>query len=94
MELDTYRYRGHSQSDPGTRLVLSNSLTARCCLVSALWSYHGKEEVDNVKAFRDPIQLCKERILEKDLATADELKVCQCITSSNHRQNSVDKTMK
>ncbi|XP_062510198.1 pyruvate dehydrogenase E1 component subunit alpha, mitochondrial-like [Corticium candelabrum] len=55
MELDTYRYYGHSMSDPGT-------------------SYRGRGDVQAVRKARDPIMACKERILEKDLATEDELK--------------------
>ena len=53
MELKTYRYRGHSMSDPA--------------------KYRTKEEVDEVKTTRDPIDHIKER-LAKAGVTEDDLK--------------------
>merc|ERR1719285_467317 len=55
MELATYRYSGHSMSDPGT-------------------SYRTREEVQEVRQTRDPITSFKEKILSRNLVTADEIK--------------------
>lgn len=56
METMTYRYSGHSMSDPGT-------------------SYRTREEIQEVRQTRDPLTSFKERILNSNLVTADELKV-------------------
>jgi pyruvate dehydrogenase E1 component alpha subunit len=53
LEVKTYRYRGHSMSDPA--------------------KYRSKEEVDEVKKTRDPIDHVK-LLLEEAKATEDELK--------------------
>ena len=53
LEVKTYRYRGHSMSDPA--------------------KYRSKEEVDEVKKTRDPIDHVK-MLLEEAKATEDELK--------------------
>lgn len=55
MEVFTYRYSGHSMSDPGT-------------------SYRTREEIQEVRQKRDPITSFKEKILESQLVTADEIK--------------------
>jgi len=55
MEMVTYRYSGHSMSDPGT-------------------SYRKREEVQEVRKLKDPISTFSSKILEKNLATAEELK--------------------
>jgi pyruvate dehydrogenase E1 component alpha subunit len=57
IEMQTYRYRGHSMSDPG--------------------NYRSKEEVTNVREHKDPIELFKSHILDKKLATEDELKAIE-----------------
>ncbi len=54
MEMKTYRYRGHSMSDPA--------------------KYRTKEEVQRVRAERDPIDQLREKILESNLADEDALK--------------------
>lgn len=56
METATYRYSGHSMSDPGT-------------------SYRTREEIQEVRQSRDPITSFREKILNAELATADEIKV-------------------
>jgi pyruvate dehydrogenase E1 component alpha subunit len=53
LEVKTYRYRGHSMSDPA--------------------KYRTKEEVDEVKKTRDPIDHIK-ALLEAAKATEDEIK--------------------
>ena len=65
LEFDTYRYHGHSMSDPGI-------------------TYRTKEEVMNMRQTRDPVEICKQMILEKGWATDKEMKatekeiVCVC----------------
>jgi pyruvate dehydrogenase E1 component alpha subunit len=54
LEMLTYRYRGHSMSDPA--------------------KYRTREEVDKVRATHDPIDMVRHRILERKLASEDELK--------------------
>jgi pyruvate dehydrogenase E1 component alpha subunit len=53
LEVKTYRYRGHSMSDPA--------------------KYRSKEEVDEVKKTRDPIEHVR-MLLEQAKATEDEIK--------------------
>jgi len=55
LETVTYRYSGHSMSDPGT-------------------SYRTREEIQEVRAHRDPIHSLKDKMLQAELATAEELK--------------------
>ncbi|XP_034941207.1 pyruvate dehydrogenase E1 component subunit alpha type II, mitochondrial-like isoform X2 [Chelonus insularis] len=55
METMTYRYSGHSMSDPGT-------------------SYRTREEIQEVRQTRDPLTSFKEKILNANLVTADDLK--------------------
>ena len=52
LEFNTYRYKGHSMSDPA--------------------KYRTKEELESYKA-QDPIEQVKNTILDKKLATAEEL---------------------
>ncbi|XP_012276727.1 pyruvate dehydrogenase E1 component subunit alpha type II, mitochondrial isoform X2 [Orussus abietinus] len=55
LEAMTYRYSGHSMSDPGT-------------------SYRTREEIQEVRQTRDPITSFKQRILDANLVTTEELK--------------------
>lgn len=55
LEAATYRYSGHSMSDPGT-------------------SYRTRDEIQEVRQTRDPITSFKEKILNAELVTSDELK--------------------
>ena len=52
LEFKTYRFRGHSMSDPQ--------------------KYRSKDEVEEWKS-RDPLELCKDRILKNGIATEAEL---------------------
>jgi pyruvate dehydrogenase E1 component alpha subunit len=54
LEMLTYRYRGHSMSDPA--------------------KYRTREEVDEVRTHHDPIDMARQRILEKKFASEDALK--------------------
>ena len=54
LEMRTYRYRGHSMSDPA--------------------KYRSREEVDKVRELQDPLELVRKRILERGIASEDELK--------------------
>lgn len=55
IEISTYRYHGHSMSDPGT-------------------TYRTKEEIANVRATRDPVEIVRHMILDHEWATEKELK--------------------
>jgi pyruvate dehydrogenase E1 component alpha subunit len=54
LEMLTYRYRGHSMSDPA--------------------KYRTREEVEKVRTTQDPIEMVRQRILERKYAGEDELK--------------------
>ncbi|XP_037389356.1 pyruvate dehydrogenase E1 component subunit alpha, mitochondrial-like isoform X1 [Pygocentrus nattereri] len=55
MELQTYRYHGHSMSDPGI-------------------SYRTREEIQEVRSKSDPISMLKDRMLNNNMASVEELK--------------------
>ena len=54
LEMKTYRYRGHSMSDPA--------------------KYRKREEVDDIRSHKDPIDGLKGQIITQGLATEEDLK--------------------
>ncbi|HEY5048764.1 MAG TPA: pyruvate dehydrogenase (acetyl-transferring) E1 component subunit alpha [Rhizomicrobium sp.] len=54
LELKTYRYRGHSMSDPA--------------------KYRTREEVQSIREKRDPIEHYGQKLIERGIASEDELK--------------------
>ena len=54
LEMMTYRYRGHSMSDPA--------------------KYRTREEVEKVRSTHDPIDMVRQRILDRKWANEDEIK--------------------
>ena len=54
LEMMTYRYRGHSMSDPA--------------------KYRTREEVEKVRGEQDPIEQVRNRLLQKKMASEDDLK--------------------
>jgi pyruvate dehydrogenase E1 component alpha subunit len=77
MELATYRYYGHSMSDPGTRfLIKSVQINQMSCIREYyLFSYRTRDEIQEVRKTRDPITGFKDRIITAGLVTEEELKV-------------------
>jgi len=58
LEFDTYRYHGHSMSDPGI-------------------TYRTKDEVMNMRQTRDPVEICRNMILDNDWSTEKDLKAIE-----------------
>lgn len=55
LEYETYRYGGHSMSDPGT-------------------TYRTREEIQHMRSRNDPISGLKQKLLDFDIASEDEIK--------------------
>lgn len=55
MECNTYRYHGHSMSDPGI-------------------TYRTKEEIQNVRQTRDPVEIARSYLVDNKFASVDETK--------------------
>ena len=55
IELSTYRYHGHSMSDPGI-------------------TYRTREEINDVRTNRDPVEIVRKLLLENSWAAESELK--------------------
>ncbi|XP_074594067.1 pyruvate dehydrogenase E1 component subunit alpha, mitochondrial-like [Brevipalpus obovatus] len=70
VEAATYRYHGHSMSDPGT-------------------SYRTREEIQGVRQQRDPITSFKDKILNADLVSSEELKSIE-----SEIKNEIDEAVK
>lgn len=76
LEMATYRYSGHSMSDPGT-------------------SYRTREEIQEVRQTRDPVTSFKEKIIDAELVTADEIKKMEAeiraSVDENTKKSKIDK---
>lgn len=55
IEFETYRYHGHSMSDPGI-------------------TYRTREQINEVRKNRDPIEIVRKMLLDNKWAEEDELK--------------------
>jgi len=73
MEMATYRYFGHSMSDPGTRFCKKIQMIKNSKFYD--FSYRTREEVQDVRKSRDPITSFRDRVIQANLATEEEFKV-------------------
>ena len=75
MEFDTYRYFGHSMSDPGKRYQSQQQLLVYTYTCLCICSYRSPDEIKEVRKKRDPILFLEKRMIESNASTRDELKV-------------------
>jgi pyruvate dehydrogenase E1 component alpha subunit len=86
-EYVTYRYGGHSMSDPGTtyRVCLINVI----CTVPRLTDCQTREEIQRMRSTNDPIAGLKQKLLDWGITSEDELK-----TIDKEARDHVDKEVK
>lgn len=88
-EIATYRYHGHSMSDPGTSyrytlmnyklfitvMVLKTSYYYTMAMEFSLFIlFRTREEIQEMRQTRDPITSLREKMVSSRLAEVDELK--------------------
>jgi pyruvate dehydrogenase E1 component alpha subunit len=89
MEMATYRYFGHSMSDPGTRYIIKIEMIKE--IIFNHFSYRTREEIQDVRKSRDPITSFRDKLIQANLATDEEFKVCSILLFFFSNINSIEK---